>query len=228
MNDVLSIIGSVASIASIPLAFYLYLKSQAEKILGVRKDIVNRLAFQLGEGRTLTIFEVQAVIDARLRENRLKFGSIRPNEVIEDLVTETIASPLLETGRKEEIVRALSGLHTLGKLYSAVQDSQKIFEDFLSFLRISKPDKESEQLVEAIKSEEIGKSTLSNQTPELFGAIASVIAVLSSLFAVADFSGAVQLLPKIFNNDILTSIGLGIAGSVIAALITFLIKRHEK
>ncbi|MFQ2173012.1 hypothetical protein ACK345_07515 [Aeromonas rivipollensis] len=91
MNDVLSIIGSVASIASIPLAFYLYLKSQAEKFLGVRKDIVNRLAFQLGEGRTLTIFEVQAVIDARLRENRLKFGSIRPNEVIEDLVTETIA-----------------------------------------------------------------------------------------------------------------------------------------
>ena len=51
MNDVLSIIGSVASIASIPLAFYLYLKSQAEKFLGVRKDIVNRLAFQLGEGR---------------------------------------------------------------------------------------------------------------------------------------------------------------------------------
>lgn len=228
MNDVLSIIGSVASIASIPLAFYLYLKSQAEKFMNVRRDIVNRLAFQLGEGRALTMFEVQAVIDARLRENRLKFGSIRPNEVIEDLVTETIASPLLDTGRKEEIVRTLSSLHTLGKLYSAVQDSQKIFEDFLSFLHSSKPDKESDQLVEAIKSEELGKKSISNQTPELFGAIASIITLLTALFTIADFSGAIQFLPKLFNNEILTSISFGIIGSIVAAALTFLIKGREK
>ncbi|MFZ2405979.1 MAG: hypothetical protein WAW41_12645 [Methylobacter sp.] len=228
MNDVLSIIGSIASIASIPLAFYLYLKSQAENFMNVRRDIVNRLAFQLGEGRTLTMFEVQAVIDARLRENRLKFGSIRPNEVIEDLVTETIASPLLDTGRKEEIVRALSSLHTLGKLYSAVQDSEKVFEDFLTFLHSSKPDKESEQLVEAIKSEELGKKSISNQTPEIFGAIATVIGVLISLFTLAENSGAIQWLPKIFNNEILTSLLFSIVGATVAAILTFFIKSSEK
>ena len=228
MNDVLSIIGSIASIASIPLAFYLYLKSQAEKFMNVRRDIVSRLAFQLGEGRTLTMFEVQAVIDARLRENRLKFGSIRPNEVIEDLVTETIASPLLDPGRKEEIVRTLSSLHTLGKLYSAVQDSQKIFEDFLAFLHSSKPDKESEQLVEAIKSEELGKKSISNQTPEIFGAIASVITILSLLLTLADFAGTKQLLPKFFDNEILTSFGISIAGATLAAILTFFIKSRDK
>ena len=228
MNDILSIIGSIASIASIPLAFYLYLKSQAEKFMNVRRDIVNRLAFQLGEGRTLTIFEVQAVIDARLRENRLKFGLIRPNEVIEDLVTETIASPLLDTGRKEEIVRTLSSLHTLGKLYSAVQDSQKIFEDFLSFLHTSKQDKESEQLVEAIKSEELGKKSMSNQTPEIFGVISSIIAALTALFVLADFSKEIQFLPKLFNNEILTSIILSIAGAAVAGILTFFIKGREK
>ena len=228
MTDLLSIIGSVASIVSVPLAIYLYLKSVAEKFLAVRKDIVTRLAFQLGEGRTLTLFEVQAVIDARLRESRLKMGSIRSNEVIEDLVTETIASPLLEATKKEEIVRALSDLHSLGKLYGAVKDSTILFQDFLSYLKTSKTPAESEQLVQAMKSEELQKTKSSAQTPELFAMVAGIVAALASLAQVADISGAVQLLPKFFNSDILTSIGLGVVGSVLAAVITVLIQNRRK
>lgn len=228
MTDLLSIIGSVASIVSVPLAIYLYLKSVAEKFLAVRRDIVTRLAFQLGEGRTLTIFEVQAVIDARLRESRLKLGAIRPNEVIEDLVTETIASPLLEAGKKEEIVRSLSDLHSLGKLYGAVRDSTKLFHDFVSYLQASKPPAESEELVKAMKSEEMQKTKSSAQTPELFAAVASIVAALTAVAQLADISGAVQLLPKFFNSDILTSIGLGVAASILAAGITAFIQSLRK
>jgi hypothetical protein len=155
-------------------------------------------------------------------------GSIRSNEVIEDLLTETIASPLLEATKKEEIVRALSDLHSLGKLYGAVKDSTILFHDFLSYLKTSKTPAESEQLVKAMKSEELQKTKSSAQTPELFAMVAGFVAVLASLAQVADISGAVQLLPKFFNSDILTSIGLGVAGSVLAAVITVFIQNNRK
>jgi hypothetical protein len=71
MEQILQIIGSVASIGSIPPAIYLFLKSAAEKHLAIRRDIVNRLSFQIGEGRDLSLFEIQAVIDSKIRESRI-------------------------------------------------------------------------------------------------------------------------------------------------------------
>jgi hypothetical protein len=165
------------------------------------------------------MFEVQAVIDARLRENRLKPATIRPNEVINDLVTETIASPLLETSRKEEVVKLLSTLHTLGKLYSAVHDNQRLYEAFLEFLRKSKPEGElkeletdSEKLVQAIQSEEIGKGKRFYQMPELFGSVATIMGFILSILGL--FVTAWPLFANILNPLV-----IGVMTSILAGII---------
>ncbi|MES1934663.1 hypothetical protein T35B1_18763 [Salinisphaera shabanensis T35B1] len=44
MNELLQIIGSVASILGVPLAVYLYLKGQVQKYSDVRREIVKRLS----------------------------------------------------------------------------------------------------------------------------------------------------------------------------------------
>lgn len=72
MNEFLQVMGSLASIIGIPLAVYLYFKGQAEKYFDVRRDIVKRLSYQVGEGREISQFELNAVIDSMVREKRLK------------------------------------------------------------------------------------------------------------------------------------------------------------
>jgi hypothetical protein len=133
MEQILQIIGSVASIGSIPLAIYLFLKNAAEKHLAIRRDIVNRLSFQIGEGRDLSLFEIQAVIDSKIRESRIKPGTIRVHEIVEDLVTQTVNSPLLESAKKAAIITSLSDLHALGRLHGIVSGDTRIFEDFVSY-----------------------------------------------------------------------------------------------
>lgn len=68
MNNILQIIGSIASIGGIPLAIYLFLRSKEAKLIRLKREIVKILSYQIGEGRNLSIFEIQAVIDSKLEK----------------------------------------------------------------------------------------------------------------------------------------------------------------
>ena len=56
--DFFSIIGTVASIGSIPLSIYLYIKSRENNIDKVKREIVKILSHQIGDRRQLTSFEI--------------------------------------------------------------------------------------------------------------------------------------------------------------------------
>lgn len=224
MNEALQIIGSIASIGSIPLAIYFFLKSQVQKYLDIRREIVNRLSFQIGEGRKLSLFEIQAVIESRVRDNRIKSGVIRPDEIIEDLVTETINSPLLESARKEEIVISLSELHSLGKLHALVSSDAAIFKDFLGFLRESKQETEVDAVEAALEKEtDEAKKTKTANAPEVFAAISGIFGAIAVLITLVDFTGNLKVLPKLLDSDIVTSLALGVAASIIGASLTAII-----
>lgn len=221
MNEALQLIGSIASIGSIPLAVYLFLKSQVQRYIDIRRDIVNRLSFQIGEGRKLSLFEIQSVIESRVRENRIKSNVIRPDEIIEDLVTVTINSPLLDSSRKGEIVNSLSELHSLGRLHFLVASDVVIFKKFLAYLKESKQESEAEAVEQALEkeTEQVKKSKTAN-APEVFASIAAVIALIAGMITLIDFSGTFKILPKLLNSDMLTSFTLGIGASIIAAALT--------
>lgn len=225
MNEILQIIGSVASILGVPLAVYLYLKSQVQKYAGVRREIVKRLSHQIGEGRTVGLFELNAVIDSLVRENRLKRGSITGNSVFEDLIAETVSSPLLDSGRKEQLISELSEVHSIGKVFQAIQSDGETFEKFLSHLKVETGGSdEADKIREEIeKSSE--KSKESSKTPELFGAVATVIAGITASLSVAGITEGLNILPKILDSNLITGVSLGLAATVLAAAVVALITK---
>jgi len=225
MNEILQIIGSVASILGVPLAVYLYLKSQVQKYANVRREIVKRLSHQIGEGRTVGLFELNAVIDSLVRENRLRKGSITGNSVIEDLIAETVSSPLLDSGRKEQLIKELSEVHSIGKVFQAIQSDGETFEKFLNHLKIETGNSDE---ADKIKKEIINsndKSKENSKAPELFGIVATVIAGVTAVWSISGVTDGINMLPKILNSNVLTGMTLGLGSSILAALVVFLITK---
>lgn len=111
MSSVLQLLGSIASIGSIPLAIYLYLRNQEVRHSMLRREIVKALSFQIGEGRELTKDEITIVINSKIRENRGKIGSISEIEITEDLITETMINPMLDSERKDTITTNLKQIY---------------------------------------------------------------------------------------------------------------------
>src|SRR5450759_3115224 len=107
LSSVLNVVGSIASISAIPLSIYFYLRSEEQKIANARRDILRTLSYQLGEARPITVFEIGAVIESVLRSRRVKSDAVSPAEVVNDLVTETIANPMLAPDRKANILNEL-------------------------------------------------------------------------------------------------------------------------
>jgi len=122
MNDFFSMIGSIASLVSIPLAIYLYLKSKEAKFDKLKKDIARILSYQIGDERQLSTFEIKTVISSKLRESRISVDSISVTEIIEDLVSETISSPLIGKERKTAILENLKKIYLKGELFDELED----------------------------------------------------------------------------------------------------------
>ena len=62
MEQIFQLIGSIASVGSIPLAVYFYLKSKETKLIKIKNDIIRTLSYQIGENRNLSTFEIDTVI----------------------------------------------------------------------------------------------------------------------------------------------------------------------
>lgn len=228
MNDFLQLIGSLASIIGVPLAIYLYLKGQVQKYAEVRRDIVKRLSHQIGEGRSIGLFELNAIIDSLVRDKRLKSGSISSNSVIEDLIAETVSSPLLESAKKESLIQELSQVHSLGRIFNTIKKDEGIFSQFVEHLNSEQETNESaEQIqknIESIKE----KTAESSKTPEIFGAVASLASVIVASISVASFTESLDLIPKLLDSEIITSLGLGMLVSVLAGFATAVISKRAK
>ena len=215
MNDVLQIIGSVASILGVPLAFYLFLKGQAQKYANVRREIVKRISHQVGEGRKVGLFELSAIIDSLVRESKLRKGSISVNSVVEDLIAETVSSPLLESARKEQLIQELSDVHSLGKMYQIIASDENIFESFLVHIgETADGEDQTERLRQDIEQAK-EKTIESSKLPELFAKVAGSLTVVVMVSSIANSVGGLDLLPRILDSEIFTSLMLGVLISVL-------------
>lgn len=226
MNEILQIIGSVASILGVPLAIYLYLKSQVQKYAQVRREIVKRLSHQIGEGRTVGLFELRAVIDSLVRENRLRRGSITTNSIIEDLIAETVSSPLLESSRKETLINDLSEVHSIGKVFQAIHDDKDTFEKFVEYLKVeSGTTDKGEDIRKQIESTS-EKSRETSKIPELFGIISALIGSIAAALSIAGITEGLNLLPKILDSSLITNLALGLGASVVAGVLASVFSKY--
>lgn len=225
MNEALQIVGSFASILGVPLAIYLYLKSQIQKHAQVRREIVKKLSHQIGEGRTVGLFELNAVIDSLVRENQLRKGTITGNSIIEDIIADTVSSPLLDSTRKDQLILELSQLHSIGDVYQVIQNDDSIFEKFIIYLRSEKENGGQTERIKQKISKTSEKSEESTKIAELFGLIVGLISCMAAAISLTDIIEGVEIIPKIFNSNIITNLLLGIVASIVAGIIVALIPK---
>lgn len=231
MEYFLQILGSIASIGSIPLAIYLYLRSREAKYFRLRQEIVRILSFQVGEGRWLRPFEIQAVIDSKLRENKLRKNAITVYEVVEDLVCETISSPMLDSQRKEEIIRNLREIHHQGAILKAIQSYGITYRGLLHSIQNEvklRPEdsillnQESTPLEEAEALTENGKTT--EGVSALFGWIAGLASVAGVILSLLQIRG--ESISNFFSSPrILLDILISLLATIAAMTLTYFFRR---
>lgn len=247
MNELFTIIGSVASIGSIPLAIYLFIKSRESRFEKVKRDIVRILSYQIGENRELRVFEIETVINSKIRENRIKPNSVTIPEVIEDLVAETISSPLLDANRKETILDNLKKLYYKGEIFDAVDklapqlqtpskdskplDIDKLLKEYETILESDIKNIASKR-VSSINSYDKYKSKqvyLYEKFSTIFGLLAALITGLFSLlFVVGEekINAFFSPLDKFTeSNKFLLNLILGIIASVLSVVSAFYFRK---
>lgn len=235
MGSFLQVIGSIASIASIPLAVYLFLRQREEKHYRLRQEICRTLSYQLGEGRTLSEFEVYSVIDSKCRAYRAKPDTITQDEVVEDLVAETISNPMLDSGRKQEILQNLQNLHTFVMALDVLTKHDITPAGILRLasqhVELSPDERElldrEERRLEAAPRPERVTAALSTT----FGIIAALITVLVGVFgSVANIGDFVSKISSVNGEwpKWISGVLLGMVSSLIAAFFTFLVKKEAK
>jgi len=229
MNTFLQIFGSIASIGGIPLAIFLYLRSREAKFSNLKREIVKILSYQIGEGRSLSTFEIRSVIDSKIREAGIKFNNLGVSEIVEDLVSETISSPMLESERKKDILSNLKSIHQRGNILTIIDKYDLELIDFLKGIKnIVKLTPEDFEIVEGATPEiripeTISKVKRTGKLSEFFGLIAGVLSlsgILTYLLFEPTSTNSISQFIKL--NQQWFEIVLGISATLVASIITFL------
>lgn len=110
MDNIFSTIGTIASVASIPIAVYLFIKGRENKLNKIKREIVRTLLFHLNDARLISNFEIQSVINSKLRDNKIGIDKIGLHEVVEDLIFEIVSNPLLALNDKKYFITNLESI----------------------------------------------------------------------------------------------------------------------
>ncbi|UOB16432.1 hypothetical protein [Abyssalbus ytuae] len=185
MNNVLSLIGVIVLVGSVPLTIYLYLKYK-EKLLDItKKDIVEILSTQIGERGGCNMFEIQTIINSKTRENKLDPRKIKLNEIIEDLVVYIIVNhPPGGNTTKEEILHELKNIYLKqNEILGAIDKVEKHMQDETPDTVTDKKvegeirrmiEKKREQIISDMQSD-------SKKTSALFGFLAIIVILVGSV-----------------------------------------------
>ena len=234
MEQVLTILGTIASLGAIPLSFYFYFKSKEAKFDKVKKEIVKTLSYQIGEERELTAFEIQTVINSKLRENRFKTNTVSIDEIVEDLVSETISSPMIDKNRKKIILDNLKNIYVKGEILEKL-DSIKFVDENKSLEKLETEIKKivinRKEIDNTIRNiEKSGKSY--ERISTWFGIFAAVLTLVAGIVSIVGQDTFQKLFEQIGSNkeiiQILLSLAVGLVTTIIAATGTTLLAKKKR
>ena len=168
------------------------------------------------------------MIDSKIREAGIKGNALSVSEIVEDLVSETISSPMLESERKKDILSNLKSIHQRGDILSVIDRYDLQLIDFLKGIEnTTKLSQEDSQIVESvtpsISVREISKKIKrTDKLSEIFGGIVGIVSVIAVLISLLSESTLTDSLSVFFkDNQPLFQIILGITASIIASVITY-------
>ena len=226
MNDIISLIGTIASIGSIPLGFYFFIKGKEEKRDKVKRDIVKILLYQLNDSNLVSIFEVQSVINSKCRESKVNVDSISISEIIDDLLSEIISNPLLQKESKTTFIANLK-LLSHGILTSYSSDSHRQTITFENIQNIDPSKLEAELQTAQRKVKEKDKSE--NFSDIFRVATTSIITLIVIVAATSElFLNTNVLLEILKKNEFLVTLLGGLVSSLLGVVISILFIRAKE
>jgi len=197
VERVLQMLGAFASMTSVPLAVYLYMRTLNNRYEKVRQEIIRIYASHIGAGGVLTSFFITSILHAKLRADKLKDGVITEISLLEDLIADISCNPLLSSQAKgmifEELLRIKNG-------YAEEKEVDRLMD---------------EALRNTVKR---GKKSLAKKTETANVFITTAVAIACLLIAVT------LLFPEVtkhFTNSetILEQVAIGIIISLTVALV---------
>jgi len=234
--DFFSIIGTIASIGSIPLSIFLFIKSKENNIDKVKRDIVKILSHQIGDRRQLTTFEIQTVINSKTREAKIDNDKITVNDIIEDIVSETISNPLLDKSIKETIILELKKIYFKSELLTSIDnieletrtDAEKKTNDINIEKTIKNIIEKRNELNEIIETQH--KKVI--RTSESFAVIAGLMTSIASGFTFIGKEKYDNISKPLYDflqkNDFYIAITLSVVTAVLATLVLAIVKKVNK
>lgn len=225
MNDIISLIGTIASIGSIPLGFYFFFKGQEEKRDKVKRDIVKILLYQLNDSNLVSIFEIQSVINSKCRENKVNVDSVAMSEIIDDLLSEIISNPLLQKDNKTTFIANLKFLSH--RILTSTDGNMKTENVTIQNIQNIDQDKLEVELQDAQRK--IKEKDKSDNFSELFRLVTSIIVSLLGVgLSASDLLFNKNLWDDIIkNNAFVTTLIGGLVTAILGLVISLIVKRTQ-
>jgi hypothetical protein len=225
MNDIISLIGTIASIGSIPLGFYFFIKGKEEKRDKVKRDIVKVLLYQLNDTNLVSVFEIQSVINSKCRESKVSVDSIAISEIIDDLLSEIISNPLLQKESKRTFITNLKFLSH--RILTSSDNTAKT--ETVTIEKLKDIDQEKLEIELQQEQEKIKKKDKSESLSQIFGIITGLLGLLAAVFTItSDVFFNNDAIKELFRkNDFLVTIILGVGVSILSATISYFIKKSK-
>ncbi|NHQ61059.1 hypothetical protein G9409_10795 [Chlorobium sp. BLA1] len=235
MEQILTILGTIASLGGIPLSIYLYLKSKEAKFDKIKKEIVRTLSYQIGEEREITAFEIQTVINSKLRENRFKTNSVNIDEIVEDLVSETISSPMIDRNRKKIILDNLKNIYVKGEILEKLDSIKFTGEEKVTWENLEPKIKDlvasRKGLDDKIRSIEENREKSYERISTWFATISAGLTIIAGVAAIVGQESFQKLFEQLNQNkettQIVFALMTGIITSILSGLLTTLLKRKQ-
>lgn len=191
------------------IAVYFYFKTRDSRIDSAKRETVRTLLHQIGAEGKLTLFQIQSVCNAKLREKKVGKKNIPPSIIVEDLVSEVLSNPLIENDKKSDYIENLESIGNL-TITNFISNESEGFDT-------ESDDFDSDDLMDSYKEYKISSS---RNFMFVFVSICVIVYILILLFK--------NLLGNTFYESIdigQISVVLGVITTIIAMLITIYRKR---
>lgn len=233
MNQLLQMVGTFASIMSIPLAIYFYIKTIDNKNNKVKEELIRMFSNFIGMGGKISHFYISSVLSAKLKENNLREDTIKEDDIIEKLVLDILSNPLLSVDAKQAILLELENIYNEDKKVELIQ----VPDGKLAGGKVDEAAERRKQLDEALRKGEAVTINSQRQTTKSkrgkirqpFEQILSIVSVIAAILSfMISFENITPIINYVDLTNPLVQILLGIIASAITTIFFYVFKSNHK
>ena len=213
MNSIFNFIGTFASILSIPLAIYFYLKSSDARQNRIRLDIIRSISYRIGEGAALDKSEVSAVFNSKLREYNVRKPYFSETTILEDIIADAVSNPFLESSKKTQIILSVGNVLESYLIHDGTRANEKSHETKEDYATLLK-EKATHQ-----------RQTMDSLRSSIFMIISSTAALLLTTLSITFEK---QISPPALTSDFSIEAFISVLVSIIAGVLSLVIVSISK